>query len=103
MNDLKPLELPSGISEDAALQLLEHWADGRPIMEPATFAELREAIGTRLEAADRMGVDRKSIHRYENGERTIGLLPALQIRRAYRSVQAARLRTAQAAKELADG
>jgi DNA-binding transcriptional regulator YiaG len=74
-----------------------------PIMTAAEFERNRMAIGTQAEVADQMQTARKTVGRWERGDRPVPGVASVCIRLLRAQADEARSRTLEAAKELANG
>lgn len=103
MSDLLPplpgLPASTAEAEDLAEKILSLKG---PIMSAGEYRRLREVLGSQDEAAHDLGINRRTLGRYERGERPIPLLAALQIRRGVREASVRKARTLEAARGLAD-
>lgn len=73
-----------------------------PQMTAAEFMAHREAIGTQAEVAEQMETARKTVGRWERGERPVPGVASVCIRLLRARAEAAKRRTAEAAREMAD-
>lgn len=72
-------------------------------MTPAEFTALREKIGTQDEAATEMDTNRRTIGRWERGERSIPGVAAVCVRMLAERAQARRAATFEAARAMSKG
>ncbi len=74
--------------------------EGFPSMPPATFAKLRELVGTQEETAMEMQTARRTIGRWERGDRAVPGAAAVCIRLLAEKALARKKFTAKVAREM---
>lgn len=71
-----------------------------PVMTPVEFGRLRQQIGTQEEVADEMQTARRTLGRWESGERPVPGVAAVCIRELAKGAAARRADTLRAIQEM---
>lgn len=97
--EMTPVELEA-LVEEIGLQNATAATVNIADMEAAEFLIAREAIGTQADVADAMGRPRRTIGRWERGERAVPAAARVWIRREVRKAQERKAKTLEDAKAM---